>query len=125
MRYLFGAIADWDELLRQAFRVTTPGGWVQSCEADVDILSDDGTIPPDSAYERFWNHLYRNASRKIGASFQPIEQNVQIKAFERAGFEDIHEQSYKFPVGGWPADKKLAEVGQYVQLTMLNDVEGK
>ncbi|KAI2605364.1 S-adenosyl-L-methionine-dependent methyltransferase [Hypoxylon fragiforme] len=124
MRYLFGAIADWDELLRQAFRVTTPGGWVQSCEADVDILSDDGTIPPDSAYERFWNHLYRNASRKIGASFQPIEQNVQIKAFERAGFEDIHEQSYKFPVGGWPADKKLAEVGQYVQLTMLNDVEG-
>lgn len=30
----------------------------------------------------------------------------------------------QFPIGGWPQDKTLQEVGQYVQLTMLNDVEG-
>ncbi|KAI1379232.1 S-adenosyl-L-methionine-dependent methyltransferase [Hypoxylon crocopeplum] len=124
MRYLFGAIADWEELLRQAFRVTTPGSWVQSCEADVEILSDDGTVAPDSSYELFWNMLYRNAGKKLGVSFQPMGDNVQRKAFEAAGFEDVQEHSYKFPVGGWPADKRLAEVGQYVQLTMLNDVEG-
>ncbi|KAI2602730.1 S-adenosyl-L-methionine-dependent methyltransferase [Hypoxylon sp. NC1633] len=124
MRYLFGAIADWDELLRQAFRVTTPGSWVQSCEADVEILSDDGTVAPDSSMELFWNMLYRSAGKKLGVTFQPIGENVQKTAFEAAGFEDIQEHSYKFPVGGWPADKRLAEVGQYVQLTMLNDVEG-
>ncbi|KAI1779040.1 S-adenosyl-L-methionine-dependent methyltransferase [Hypoxylon cercidicola] len=123
-RYLFGAIGDWDELFRQAYKVTKPGGWVQSCEADVVMLSDDGTIPADSSTELFWNMLYRSAGEKLGVSFQPMLDNVQVRAFEAAGFEDIQSHDYKFPVGGWPQDKTLQEVGQYVQLTMLNDVEG-
>ncbi|KAI0839508.1 S-adenosyl-L-methionine-dependent methyltransferase [Hypoxylon sp. FL0890] len=124
MRYLIGGIADWDELLRQAYRVTRPGGWVQSCEPNVHIRSDDGTVAPDSAYETFWNMLYRDATEKLGFSFNPVEENVQRRAFEVAGFRNIEVRDYKFPVGGWPADKRLAEIGQYVQLTMLNDVEG-
>ncbi|KAI2464813.1 S-adenosyl-L-methionine-dependent methyltransferase [Annulohypoxylon bovei var. microspora] len=124
IRYLFGGISDWDELFQQAYRVTRPGGWVQSCEADVDIRSDDDTVAPDGAYATFWNMLYREASAKIGATFQPIDDNVQRTAFEKAGFECIEVHDYKFPIGGWPADKKLAEIGQYVQLTLLNDIEG-
>ncbi|KAI0172708.1 S-adenosyl-L-methionine-dependent methyltransferase [Hypoxylon sp. FL1284] len=123
-RYLFGAIADWDELFRQAYRVVKPGGYAESCEADVVMLSDDGTVAPDSAIELFWNMLYREAGKKLGVTFQPIEDNVQVTAFEKAGFEDIQSHTYKFPVGGWPQDKTLQECGQYVQLTMLNDVEG-
>lgn len=30
----------------------------------------------------------------------------------------------KLPVGPWPQDPRLAEVGRFVQLTMLNDIEG-
>ncbi|OTB04731.1 hypothetical protein M426DRAFT_320592 [Hypoxylon sp. CI-4A] len=124
MRYLFGAIADWDELLHQAYITTKPGGWVQSCEAEVIIKSDDGTIAPDSAIETFWNMLYRGASAKMGATFLPMSDNVQKGAFERAGFQYVQQHDYKFPIGGWPTDKKMAEIGRYVQLTMLNDVEG-
>ncbi|KAI1449086.1 S-adenosyl-L-methionine-dependent methyltransferase [Annulohypoxylon stygium] len=124
IRYLFGAIADWDELLRQAYRVTRPGGWVQSCEADVNIRSDDDSIPPDSPYRTFWNMLYHDSQEKLGVTFQPIDDDVQRKALERAGFECIEVHDYKFPIGGWPADKKLAEIGRYVQMTLLNDVEG-
>ena len=29
------------------------------------------------------------------------------------------------PLGGWAQDKRLCEAGQYLQLTMLNDVEGE
>ncbi|KAI6080913.1 S-adenosyl-L-methionine-dependent methyltransferase [Hypoxylon rubiginosum] len=123
-RYLFGAIADWTEWFRQAYRVTKPGGWVESCEADVEILSDDGTVTPDSSTELFWNMLYRSAGAKLGVTFQPLLENVQNKGLEEAGFVDIQSYTYKFPVGGWPQDKRLQEVGQYVQLTMLNDVEG-
>ncbi|KAI1098133.1 S-adenosyl-L-methionine-dependent methyltransferase [Jackrogersella minutella] len=124
IRYLFGAIADWNELFRQAYRVTRPGGWAQSCEADVEIRSDDGTLTPDSAYVTFWNMLYREAAPKLGVTFQPIDDDVQRKAFEAAGFQNIKVHDFKFPLGGWPADKRLAEIGQYVQLTLLNDVEG-
>ncbi|KAI1089369.1 S-adenosyl-L-methionine-dependent methyltransferase [Rostrohypoxylon terebratum] len=124
IRYLFGAIADWDELLRQAYRVTRPGGWVQSCEADVNIRSDDDSIPSDSPYKTFWNMLYHESQEKLGVTLQPIDDDVQRKALERAGFECIEVHDYKFPIGGWPADKKLAEIGRYVQMTLLNDVEG-
>ncbi|KAI0013834.1 S-adenosyl-L-methionine-dependent methyltransferase [Xylariaceae sp. FL0662B] len=123
-RYLFGAVADWTALFREAWRVTKPGGWLETCEADVKILSDDGTVAEDSAYNRFWNMLYTKASSKIGATFEPLLEGVQRKGMEEAGFVDIQQADYKFPVGGWAQDKKLAEVGQYVQLTMLNDVEG-
>lgn len=95
IRYLFGAIADWNELFRQAYRVTKPGGWVQSCEADAEMLSDDNTIAPDSSIELFWNMLYRSAGKKLGVTFQPIQDDVQVKAFEAAGFEDIQSYTYK------------------------------
>ncbi|KAI2638000.1 S-adenosyl-L-methionine-dependent methyltransferase [Hypomontagnella submonticulosa] len=124
MRYLFGAVADWNELLRQAYRVTRPGGWVQSCEVDVEIRCDDGSVHADSAFEMFWNMLYSNAGRKLGVTFRPLDDDVQGKAFRAAGFQEIQERDYKFPVGGWPADRRLAEIGQYVELTMLNDLEG-
>ncbi|KAI0108007.1 S-adenosyl-L-methionine-dependent methyltransferase [Hypoxylon sp. NC0597] len=124
MRYLFGAISDWDELLRQAHRVARPGAWVQSCEPNVDIRCDDGTVAPDSAFVTFWNMLYGRATEKLGVSFYPIDDDVQRKAFEAAGFANIEVRDFKFPIGGWPADKRLAEIGQYVQLTMLNDIEG-
>ncbi|KAI1391888.1 S-adenosyl-L-methionine-dependent methyltransferase [Hypoxylon trugodes] len=124
IRFLFGAIADWDELLQQAYRVTKPGGWVQSCEADVEIRSDDGTVTPDSSYEQFWNSLYRNAGQRLGVSFQPIQDDVQKKAIEGAGFVNVHIRDFKFPIGGWPADENLAEIGKYAQLTLLNDAEG-
>lgn len=95
IRYLFGAIADWDELLRQAYRVTRPGGWVQSCEADVNIRNDDDSIPPDSPYRTFWNMLYHDSQEKLGVTFQPIDDDVQRKALERAGFECIEVHDYK------------------------------
>ncbi|KAI5924531.1 S-adenosyl-L-methionine-dependent methyltransferase [Camillea tinctor] len=123
-RYLFGAVADWTELFRQAYRVCRPGGWCQSGEADVEILSDDNTVPPDGAMNTFWNMLYREAGRKLGVSFQVIKEGLQRKGMEEAGFVDIQEVSYKIPCGAWPQDPKLAEVGMYLQATMLNDVEG-
>lgn len=94
-RYLFGAIADWTEWFRQAYRVTKPGGWVESCEADVEILSDDGTVTPDSSTELFWNMLYRSAGAKLGVTFQPLLENVQNKGLEEAGFVDIQSYTYK------------------------------
>jgi hypothetical protein len=30
----------------------------------------------------------------------------------------------QLPVGGWPRDPKLAEVGNFVKLTLENDIEG-
>ncbi|KAI1472596.1 S-adenosyl-L-methionine-dependent methyltransferase [Daldinia caldariorum] len=124
LRYLFGAIPDWDELLRQAYRVTRPGGWVQSCETECIIKCDDGSVPPDSAMVTFWNKIYSEIGAKLGTSFEPITYDLQENAFRAAGFKNIEVYDYKLPITGWPTDKRMSEVGQYVQLTLLNDLEG-
>ncbi|KAI5865635.1 S-adenosyl-L-methionine-dependent methyltransferase [Durotheca rogersii] len=125
LRYLFGAVADWRHLLRNAFRCCHPGsGWAQSVECDVIICSDDASVPEGGAIETFWNPLWREMTKNLGISFQVLEERLQIEAFEEAGFVDITEVNFKLPVGGWPRDPKLAEVGEFVLLTMINDLEG-
>ncbi|KAI1770814.1 S-adenosyl-L-methionine-dependent methyltransferase [Hypoxylon cercidicola] len=124
MRYLFGAVSDWNAFIAQAFRCCKPGGWVQSCECDVIMGSDDDTIKEDSILTTFWNPLWRELSKKLGISFMVIQEGLQNKGFEAAGFVDIHEANYKIPIGGWAQDPKLAEIGEYTVLAMINDLDG-
>ncbi|XXH05384.1 hypothetical protein Hte_011810 [Hypoxylon texense] len=124
MRYLFGAVSDWNALIAQAYRCCKPGGWVQSCECDVIMSSDDDTIKEDSIITTFWNPLWRELSNKLGISFMVIQEGLQNKGFEAAGFVDVHEANYKIPIGGWAQDPKLAEIGEYTVLAMINDLDG-
>lgn len=52
MRYLFGSIADWRKLLKQAFRACKPGGYVESFEASCVFKSDDGTLKESSPLDQ-------------------------------------------------------------------------
>ncbi|KPM41899.1 hypothetical protein AK830_g4628 [Neonectria ditissima] len=123
IRYLFGAIQDWRALFRQAYRCCAPGGWVQSCEADVEIRSDDGTTENIPAL-KLWAQLYAEGGRKLKTPFYVQREGLQEKGLQEAGFTDIKSFDYKLPVAGWPKDSNLAEVGRYVNLTLENDIEG-
>lgn len=94
LRYLFGAIKDWPALMKQAYRVTQPGGWVESCEADVDFVSDDDTVAGEPVLAT-WAQLYRDAGVKTQTSFAVIKEDLQKKALTEAGFEDIQVVNYK------------------------------
>ncbi|KAI1016176.1 hypothetical protein LB504_009297 [Fusarium proliferatum] len=121
MRYLFGAIQDWTALYQQAYRVCTPGGWVESVEADIHFRSDDGTAEEQEVY-KLCNKLYEEGGKAIGRTF--FVHDLQPKGMEVAGFVDIKTVDYKIPIGDWPKDPRLAEVGRFVKLTLENDMEG-
>ncbi|EFX06127.1 hypothetical protein CMQ_4196 [Grosmannia clavigera kw1407] len=123
MRYLVGAISDWNALFAQAYRCCAPSGWFESCEIHVEHLCDDGTDQKAPVLKQFWR-LYEEAVPIIGRSMRVSIDGTQRKAMEAVGFVNIQEKAFKLPVGGWPADKKLSEIGQYNQLTLLNDLEG-
>lgn len=95
IRYLFGAIIDWTALFKEAYRACKPGGWVQSGEAEVEILSDDGTIPPDSAMATLWWKLYTEGGEKLGRPFDVVSKGLQKKGLQEAGFVDIVERNFK------------------------------
>ncbi|EFX03261.1 methyltransferase type 12 [Grosmannia clavigera kw1407] len=122
IRFLNGAISDWNALFAQAFRCCEPGGWFESCEYHVDFRSDDDTTKLQPALGQLWN-LYEVSGQKLGRPLTVANDGTQQKAIEAAGFINIQERNFKLPVGGWPADPKLAQIGQYTQLTMLNDLE--
>ncbi|KAL1848309.1 hypothetical protein VTK73DRAFT_10164 [Phialemonium thermophilum] len=122
-RALVGSIADWSALFREAFRVLKPGGYLESYEMSGNVGTDDGPLPPTSAVAQ-WGPLFVQGGRAIGRSFTVVDDGIQRKAMEEAGFVDIQEKNIKCPTGAWPKDPKLREIGRYSQLAVLQDVEG-
>ncbi|KAH7239697.1 hypothetical protein NW759_008688 [Fusarium solani] len=121
IRYLFGAIRDWTALFKEAYRCCAPGGWIQSAEADVEFRSDDGTSERQDVL-RLGKKMYEEGGKALGLPF--FVHDLQKKGIEEAGFQDIKMVEYKIPVGDWPKDPKLAEIGRFVRLTLENDLEG-
>ncbi|KAF3055821.1 hypothetical protein GL218_07005 [Daldinia childiae] len=123
IRYMVGSVSDWPKLFRQAFRALKPGGWIESFEVEADYRSDDGTLKPDSAMI-MWRDLFTEGGKKLGYSFTLLSDDVQRKGIEDAGFVDLTVKDIKVPMGPWPADPKLKEIGQWAQYTLEQDLEG-
>ncbi|RYP12974.1 hypothetical protein DL767_011000 [Monosporascus sp. MG133] len=94
IRWLVGAIPDWNELFKQAYKTLKPGGYLESKESSAVITSDDGTVPVGSALDQ-WGRVFWEAGKKFGRSFRVYEDELQRKAMEAAGFVDIKETVYK------------------------------
>ncbi|KAF5563033.1 methyltransferase [Fusarium napiforme] len=123
IRYLFGSIQDWPALFQEAYRCCAPGGWVQSCEADIHFYSDDGTTDSEPALQK-WADLYEKGGAATGRTFFLQQEALQERSITEAGFTDVRIFDYKLPVGGWTSNRKLFELGEYVRLTLENDLEG-
>lgn len=123
MRWLIGSIVDWSALFKEAYKCCKPGGYVESFEPSPVMESDDGTVLETSAMGQ-WAKFFIEGGRKFGRSFTVIDDDVQRKAMEEAGFVDIEEYNVMTPIGGWPRDPKMKERGQWVQLVLEQDLEG-
>lgn len=77
-------------------------------EFDIRVYSDDGSLPPDSALAN-WGDLFLPCAERAGRSL--LTQETMRSAIEKAGFIDVREKLYKVPIGVWPKDKLLKEVG--------------
>ncbi|KAJ3460128.1 hypothetical protein MRS44_010995 [Fusarium solani] len=123
VRWLVGSIPDWTALFKQAYRCLKPGAYLESHEASARVLSDDGSVHDDSALGQ-WGEIFIEGGRKIGRPFTVVEEDLQKKAMEAAGFIDVKVTTLKCPIGGWPKDEKLKEVGRYMKLALGQDIEG-
>ncbi|KAH8879347.1 S-adenosyl-L-methionine-dependent methyltransferase [Thozetella sp. PMI_491] len=122
-RYLFGSFTDWSALYRQAFRCCKPGGYLEDVEASLFALSDDGSVAAGTPMGR-WGNLFREGGEKLGRSFTVVDDDVQRRGMEEAGFTDVTVWDFKCPLGGWPRDRVLREIGLFCHLTLEQDLEG-
>ncbi|RDW74914.1 hypothetical protein BP6252_06056 [Coleophoma cylindrospora] len=120
-RYLAGSLANWPKLMSQAFAHTKPGGWVEFHDFDMKFYSTDKSFVPGSAPD-IWTSEIANGVRAIGREPEP---GPKLKGWvEDAGFINVFHQVLPIPVGPWPKDKRLKEVGACDLSMFLQGLEG-
>lgn len=102
-------------------RVLKPGGWLEHHEGTPDPRSDDGSLTPESPFSK-WATLIAQASVVLGKDFAVA---YDIKKFmEEVGFVNVVEKKYKLPIGTWPKDKGMKELGMWYRAYFEDGMEG-
>ncbi|KAH8692975.1 S-adenosyl-L-methionine-dependent methyltransferase [Talaromyces proteolyticus] len=120
-RSMAGSIGNWPRLYQQALQNLNPNGWIEIQEFDVWFYSQvSGGLPEDSSIMK-WQKLIDQGSKKLG---RPLNYASQFaKNLEDAGFEDVRTEVVKTPIGTWPKDPKLRELGAFLQVQMNEALE--
>ncbi|KAL1979526.1 hypothetical protein VTN96DRAFT_5669 [Rasamsonia emersonii] len=112
-RELSGAVKDYDRLFAQAFQHLKSGGYLEMQSYKQEILCDDGTDEKAPYTRKCVEHL-QEASKKFGKSM--VEADTWKDRMIKAGFVDVTCRIFKIPIGTWPKDPKLKELGRWHQV---------
>ncbi|KAI1762374.1 S-adenosyl-L-methionine-dependent methyltransferase [Hypoxylon sp. FL1150] len=140
LRYLFGAVRDWDALYAETFRMLRPGtGWAEAVEPSIHVRSDDGSVVEgDGSALADWGPLFEEAAARLpgggGGDGDPgarmrmhmrvVEDDVLAAAFVRAGFVDVVQRTFKCPLAPFPRSAHMKEVGMFARFAMEEGMEG-
>lgn len=120
-RYMAGSIQDWPKLMQQCFAHLQPGGWVEFQDFDIDYYSQDGSLTPDHALRR-WLTIAYDAEKVTGRTLRPgkyLERWVRD-----AGFENVQVVKSPLPLGIWPRDKRLKNIGAFNWTQLWEGLQG-
>jgi hypothetical protein len=103
-------------------RYTKPGGWVEFQDYDIQFYSST-----NGTYERTgpigqWASNMINSVTKFGIEAEPgpkLENWVK-----EAGFVNVVAKVFPLPLGTWPKDKRLKEIGAFNLISVLDNLEG-
>jgi SAM-dependent methyltransferase len=119
-RYMAGSIRNWPRLIQQCYENLKPGGWLELQESANTLYSEDNSLKPDNAMVKMMDGLME-ACEKIGRTMNPAPS---MKGWvEAAGFVNINQQSFKLPIGSWPKDPRLKEIGTFMGINFVEGVE--
>jgi hypothetical protein len=96
-------------------RQLEPGGYFEAQDMAAYVGCDDGTLAEDSDLNRFMSVL----TEAMALAGRPLTAAQKWKPFmEEAGFEDVHETTYKWPTNSWPRDPRYKTLGKWTLLNM-------
>lgn len=111
----------WRLVYKQAYNNIAPGGWIEQVEPGIEFYSDDGSVAPDSTLGK-WGSMFYPLFEKMG---KPVDTMFHFKRrIEAAGFTNVHEKTYKVPLGDWVKNPVLKEAGRYGKTQFLEGMEG-
>ena len=121
---MVGSFGDWETFLSRAHEWTTPGGWVELQDVE-SIACDDDTFkldPPSCDLAKWWV-LASEGFEKAGRKMRDTAQEHKTR-LEAAGFVDVQEKVYKWPINHWPKDKRMKQIGIWTRENTSAILEG-
>ena len=119
-RSMYGALRDWPNLVKQCYEFTKPGGWVEFCDIDTKLQSPDNSVIEGSALD-IHNKTFNKLAEEHGADSRP---GPKLEGWVRAqGFTDVRVKHWPLPIGTWPKDKHLKEIGSWMYLQVSEGLE--
>jgi hypothetical protein len=88
----------------------TADGYFEQVEFSTTARSDDGTLAPDSVFLK-WDQFAVECERAMGKSLRIF--NTIKKSLLDAGFVDVVETRFKWPIGPWSSDPRMKEIGRW------------
>lgn len=109
-RILEGCFTDMGAVIATAFKHTKPGGFLESQELNAAPHCDDGTMPAEWPFLRYVAKL-QEASMEVG---RELDIAPKLRGwFEAAGFVDVQQRVFKAPLGRWPKDPAMKDLGHW------------
>ncbi|KAK3316026.1 methyltransferase [Apodospora peruviana] len=119
-RALSGTVADWARFYGQVRAHLKPGAWVEMQEYDAWIFSDDDSCAR-APWTMEWVAKLDEASSKFGKQINVAKHHKQWMI--DAGFEDVHEEVIRIPIGPWAQRPDLKELGRFERVHMQMSVD--
>ncbi|OQD76371.1 hypothetical protein PENDEC_c004G06193 [Penicillium decumbens] len=123
MRIMIGSFdpAEWDRVYKQCYDKLQPGGWLEQLEASPCIECDDGTLPADNILQSWGPNIFA-CGEAAGRECDVID--TMHETIRKAGFVDVHDKTYKWPIGPWARDQRYKEAGTVNFHHWMSGMEG-
>ncbi|KAE9368193.1 S-adenosyl-L-methionine-dependent methyltransferase, partial [Stipitochalara longipes BDJ] len=112
---------NWDHYLSESFNCLAPGGWAEVQDMDFAAFLNDTSDPQDSMMNH-WQQLICEGASNANINMRISSATLKTK-FENAGFTNVQVVDKIIPMGKWPKDRKLAEIGMFQLANFLVGLE--
>ena len=107
-------------VIKNAFQALNPGCFLEMQDCIMPIRSVDDTY--QGSITNKWQSLILEGANKLG---RDMEQVKNYKSYmEKAGFVDVQETHFQWPLGPWATDRRLKAIGVLFREDMNQVVDG-
>jgi len=106
-------------VIQSAFNALSPGGYLELQDMVIPFRCIDDSLKGTKIEE--WQNKTMEASVKMGMSWKVSQFYSQY--FEEAGFVDVVEHHFQWPMNQWPKGADMKRLGAYFQEDMTRAVE--
>ncbi|KAG6146912.1 hypothetical protein E4U28_008121 [Claviceps purpurea] len=107
-RFTIAVLKDTSKVLGHAFESLRPGGWLELQELQPVPMCDDGTMPDNDPVK----YIFEVSERAFGKFGMKITLPAKLEPYLlEAGFENLHCQIKKVPIGPWAKNTTMRKIG--------------